>query len=524
MLWLVFLPPLLVFLVGVLTHRIILSFILGVSLAGLIATHFVPWDAAVLVIRRFWEILELEQIHSTHDLLAKDNLFIMIFLLSIGLIIEMMRSSGGAKALVRLVSKSIHDKKSAETSSLIMSHCLFVDDYLSCLSVGSVLRPLTDKLGIARAKLAFLVDSMAAALAIICPVSSWAAAITGFFYDNGISDNIANNPLILATPNYVYMRSLPYIIYSFTLIASVWFIVRKGISFGVMKKYEQAAQSTAESIEQEDDQGTILDFLIPFVSLLGSAFFLLLYMGGWSLLGGTRSFIMALQYSPTALVLSMAAIISITASLTYFVSIRRFTLKGLYQVFISGMKMMGMPVIVLLFAWTLGSLLRNDLKTGEVLASLIGDSVPVMLLPCIFYLIATVTALSLGTAWGTAAILFPIAVPMIVSMAAVSTPTPEQLPILFPVFGAILSGAVCGTNASLMADATIMSSMSSGCNHIVHVNTQWRYIVPVFISTALGFVLTGVLINNSLWLAILLPLVVSIASSLIIIKMMGSKW
>lgn len=521
MIWLVFLPPLLVFFIGLLTHRIKLALFLGIIAAGLIATRFALLDSGILVVNRFWEVLEIGQLIKGGNIRAGDNIYIIAFLVGIGIIIEMICRSGGAKALVKMACKSIKGQKSAETSALVLSHCLFIDDYLSTLTVGSVLRPLTDQFRIARAKLAFLVDSMAAGLAIICPISSWAAAIAGFFFDNGISETVGDNTLIAASPSVVYVSSLPYIFYSFVLIVSIWVLVRRRWSYSVMRVHEEIATKTGRlsgyretevaDNTDKDDKGNVVDFLVPFLSLLITVFGLLLYLGGY---GSGRSVVDALQNAPTATVLCLASTISIVISLVYYFAIKRFSIRELPSIFYEGFRMMVGAIVVLLFAWTLGSLLRNDVQTGHYLALLIGQSLPMTWMPVIFFCVATVSALALGSAWGTTALLFPIAIPMIVTMLGVSTPADlSQVSLLFPIFGAILSGAVCGCNMSLMADTTIMSSTSSGCNQIDHINTQWRYILPVFVSTAVAFIIAGFTVNVSAWVSVLLSLAVAITLS-----------
>jgi tetracycline resistance efflux pump len=519
--FLAFLPPLVVFTIGILFHRISTALIVGIILAGLIATNFALLETTTLVASRFINTLEFHQLTSWATAKECDTLFIFGFLIFSGILIELITISGGAKALIHLVSNSIKTRKRAETSVLALSHCLFIDDYLCSLTVGSVLCPLTDKLRVPRVKLAFLVNALAASLAVICPISSWAAAISGFLSENGIGEQFEEHILVIASPSAVYLQTLPYILFSFTLIATVWAIVRWRFSFGLMAHHEQQAlahpeESTSPEGKTEKDTYHLADFLVPLLSLMFLAVFWLLFWGEYTLFGGSRSLVAALQNAPIALVLFLSSLIAATISLFYFFfMVRRLSIKRLPSIAFNGFYMMLPAISVLTLAWTLGDLLRIDLKTGEVLAALLGRSIPLFFLPCLFFWIASGTSLALGSAWGTAALIFPIAIPMVITLVGVTTPTtPEEISLLFPVLGAILSGSICGGMASMMSDTSIMSSTSSSCDHLEHVKTQWRYVMPVFVGTSCGFIVAGILSSHSFTWSLVSSLSASIAVSI----------
>ncbi|MGM0439867.1 MAG: Na+/H+ antiporter NhaC family protein [Chlamydiota bacterium] len=511
---------------------------IGILLSALIATggHF--YESGALIFQRLMETIEVDLLFSKHTFFQANTPFILAFLLGSGLIIEMMRYSGGAKALVTLVRPHINSKKTAESSSLILSHCLLIDDYLSCLTVGSVLRPLTDSFRIPRVKLAFLVNIIAAPLTIICPLSSWAAVIMGFLNENGIGFPLEKNMIIIASTSEVYLRTLAYILYSFTVIITTWIIVRRRYSFGIINKHELIAAETGnlvgnkkdikhEELEEEEKRPSsnhIADFLIPFCGLLFSAFLWLLYFGDSTWFGGSRSFIDALQNTKVELVLFMASLVSIGISLPYYLIVRRFTLKDLPQIAQRGIEMMMPAILILILAITLGALIRHDVKTGEYLAKVIGQSMPPFLLPAIFFGIATLTALSLGSSFGSTALLLPIAIPLVPHILNIATPTtPEALPLIFPVFGAILSGSICGGNFSLLNDIAIMSSTSCDCDHIDHIKSQVQYVIPMFIGSFIGFLVMGLLVKKSMMASILVPIVLSITISLTIIKVLDKR-
>jgi tetracycline resistance efflux pump len=530
--WVVFIPPLLVFLVGIFFHRIILALIIGICASALIVTHGAPIDSVSLIGLRFYETFDFNLLFSFDTLLDCDTIIIMLFPFIIGIVIEMIHQSGGARALILKASSSIRCKRGVETSSLLLSHCLFIDDYLSCLTVGSVLRPLADKHLVPRAKLAFLVDIMAASLAILCPVSAWAAAIIGFLSDNGIGETVEETIYVMAPPNMIYLRTLPYIFYSFTVIVTVWFIVRRKISFGLMRSHEKIAHEKGHlfgprkkgrnadvAVTDSEAPAYIMDFIVPIGTLLVSVFLGLLYWGEYRLFGGDRSFVSAIQNARASIVLLSGSAISFIVSVVYYLLSKRFSYRRLPKIIFRGAREVFPVIAILTCSWTFGTLLREDVRTGTYLAVIIGDSLPLYLLPCIFFVIALATAISIGTALGTAAILFPIAIPLVVSLSHVATPaTPDQMAILFPVLGAILAGGVCGCNTSVIADTTILSSASSSCHHFDHFNTQWRYVLPMAIGSVVAFAITGLLVERSMILSIVVPLIASISISLLIVS------
>lgn len=528
--WVSLIPPLLVFLLGFTTKKIRSSLFVGIIAAAIVATEWNPIDALNMVVSRLWSNTGLEALASFDTFTEAKNFFIVAFVLFLGILIEMIRQSNAVSAFVAFAKSSIRDKKAAETASLILSHCLSIDDYLSSLTVGSVMRPITDKFRIPRVKLAFLTDSMAAPLAMLTPVSSWAAAIIGFLTENGVAIAEEEGVLLLANPYSLYLNILPYLFYSITLVLSVWMIVRCGLSFGTMHLHEQIAEETANvcggkecPLKEQDAEmnskgcsSTMLDFMMPIGSLLCATFFFLLYLGGYHLLGGENSLVETLQASPISQVLFSAGLASFALSAAYYIAIRKFTVLSVVKVCYDGIVLMLPVSIILIFAWTLGGLLREDLRTGEWLASLFAGAVPITFLPLILFWNATLISLALGSSWATAAILFPIAIPMVMSLVNVEAPAQmDQLPILLPIFGAILSGAVCGDHISLISDTTIMATTSSACDYLDHVKTQWVYSIPIFFGSSLGFVACGFLLDTSPWIALTVSLAISVGASMI---------
>ena len=529
-------PPLLVLVLGCWTRNVILSLAAGIILAVLVAANFSLLPAMELLYSYLWSNFEFDKFFSIQQFWSTWNLFICIFLLILGIFVCLLQHSGGAYAYASFAKKYINNRKNAETSSLILSILLFVDDYFSNLTVGSVMYPLTDTQKIPRAKLAFLVGSMSAPLTILSPVSSWAAAILGLLRDNGISQTLmSGTTTILAKPLTAYFYLLPFLFYSFILILSVWYIVRMRISFGLMKKHEELAISTGNlfggrtyyskkksSFEPNPRHTTLSDFFISVLILLVSIFGGILYSGKWSCLFGHNDLITAFQNSSAATALFLGGNIALIVC-TLFLLIRgRIELKAVPKIYWHGIKLMLSAVIVLLLAWTLGDILRSQgLQTGKFLANILVGTVDITLLPALLFITAVAIAFSIGSAWGTNAILFPIAIQMIPSILHINTiPTLTEIPIFLPAFGAILSGSVAGNHMSPISDTTIMSSASTKITVIDRVNTQFSYALPIIIFAAMGFMLSAKLIHLGILVATIIPIIISTFASILTLQLL----
>ncbi|MEC7839828.1 MAG: Na+/H+ antiporter NhaC family protein [Chlamydiota bacterium] len=526
--WITLAPPLVVFTMGFLTKRICLSLFVGIAVAAAIASGFNPYETANLIVSGIWNNTAFNKVFSLETFAEASNFFIVTFVLSLGILIEMLRHSHAATAFVEYVESSIKSKKSAETSTLILAHCLSIDDYLSSLTVGSVMRPLTDRFKIPRIKLAFLTDSMAAPLAMITPVSSWAAAIIGFLTENGVHAIAQEDTLLVANPYSVYLSILPYIFYSISLVISVWVIVRFRLSFSIMKSHESIADSTGnlaggkplgdhetKPISSAKHHATITDFLVPICTLMGATVFYLLYFGDSTFFGGNHSILYTLQNAPISLVLFFSGLTALLVSMLYYLAKQTFTFKEMGLVCWHGLRLMLPVATILVFSWTMGDLLRENLKTGEWLASLLAGSVSVTFMPLILFWNATLISLALGSSWATTAILLPIALPMVMAMLGAQAPAEiSQLPIVFPVFGAILSGAVCGDHISLISETTIMATTSAMCDHMDHVKSQLIYSLPVFLGCTVAFLISGFIPHADTWASLFACLGVSIIISI----------
>lgn len=484
------LPPLVTLALGMATRRISLSLFGGIFVAAFFATDFSVFQGFIEGCKRLLEVTEIPSLLKGNPILSHWNSLICFFLFCLGILVTAIRQSGGSRAYGRFVKRFLRSGRSAEGASLLMSKCLFIDDYLSSLTVGSVMRPITDQYRIPRVKLAFLVDAMAAPLAILCPFSSWVAMIMGHFRDNGIAET---GGVIAASPFQVYLLVIPFIFYSFTLIAAVWFIVWKKISYGAMSQFE-GDPPKAPKVEKIDERSSMCDFFVPIFFLVSSIVLGMMFSGGVWIFGGERSIGSSLQNSSAATALAFGGMFALVFSFAFLVMRGKLLLKELPSLCWEGIRLMAPAVGILLLAWTLGDLLRADLKTGEYLASLLKTDLTPTLLPFLLFAFSTLIAFATGSSWGTAAIVIPIAIPLIIALSGLPTPlTPEQLPLLVPTLGAVFSGCVAGDHISPISDTTMMSSTSTECSHIDHVRTQLHYSLPVIIGVGASYLLWGLI-------------------------------
>lgn len=518
--WIVVLPPILVLIFTILTKRLNTSLIIGIIAGALIAAHYSVMGAITIIGRQIWAKLS--------DI---DNLLMYGFLLILGIIIVLIEKTGGARAFARSLTKKITNARTAETSSILLSFILFIDDYLSNLTVGTVMRPVTDKFRIPRAKLAYLVHSVSIPLIIITPISSWMAWIVSVLASSGVTPEQSTNSLITADPFYVYLKSIPYIFYSFIALTSLFVIVRWRVTYGLMQRHEKIAQATGDlhgngeqvkvgAEDQPQSNDSMVDLIVPIATLVVVFLVGILYGGGYHLLGGSNSLIEAFKHNnQTFLALFVGSIISLTLGLTLALARHKIRCSEFYKKIVpEGINMMLPPVIMLTLAMLLAGIMIHDLSTATYIGNLISSSIPASLMPCIMFLSAATTAFLIGTSWGTMAIFIPIALPIIIAFEHVSAPAnPEMIPLLYPILGAILAGAACGDNVSPISQTTFMAATSAGTKPLTHTATQLPYALPVIISTAIAYLVTGFMKNASPLITILTSLAVGLSICLMIL-------
>lgn len=503
--WIVLLPPILVLLFTAITKRLNLAFILSIICAGLIANQ-----------GSIWPTVKLINLRTSDQLCDIDYIYLYIFLFVIGIFIVLLDSTGGARAFAHRFTKHIRSAKAAENSSLAVSAVLFIDDYLSNLTVGYVMRPITDKFRIPRAKLAYLVHSVSIPLIILMPISSWVAMLTGQLSKAGImpagKDHVAAIKIV-EDPFFAFLASIPFIFYSFIALASVFIIIHRRISFGPMHTQERIASTTGNlfgnekehfvkaseaTILDNTDHPSLIDFCMPLLVLISTFVLTILYTGNYYLLGGTESFIGAFKNNDQSfLAICLAGLAALATALLLALPRKKVSIKELPGIAKEGISMMLPSVIMLILASILGCIVRVDLQSGAYLATILGSTIPALFVPCMFFIVATITAFLMGTSWGTIALLLPMATPIITTFAHVSLPTtPELVPLLFPVLGAIFSGAICGDQLSPISQTSLMASTSSGIDPMTHAKTQIPYAIPGIIAALCAFIISGYCASN----------------------------
>lgn len=496
--WLVLLPPLIVLVASFITRNLNKSLILGIISAALIATDFSLFQAVTLAAKRLYEtVADIE------------NLYMFGFILILSILIVLINHTGGASAFANAITHKLKNKRAAETASLTFSLTLFIDDYLNGLTVGYVMRPLTDRFAIPRVKLAFLVRALTGPLVILAPLSSWVAVIIGTIDQAGVNPIVHTSTKIISDPFFLYLESIPYIFYSFFIIASAWFIVRMRLSFGPMHAQEVIAHQTGNlfggknpiearlgNVHQEE-KGSVSDLIVPLLTLFTCAIAGSMWAGGYTLFGGTHTLLDSFKHNTNiTLVLFTSGIITLCVSYVFAYMRNKIKTTEIMPTFKEGFDLIISAIYMVILAMILGKLLRIDLLTGEYLAQTLLGSLPLFLMPLVFFLVSTLISAVTGSTWGTIMILIPVALPMLMSIAHAAAPAlPESIPLLIPSLGAIFSGSVCGNNISPIADGTVMVSTSCGAYPLDHAHTQFLYILPSIIGTCVSYSLIGFFVN-----------------------------
>lgn len=463
--WWSLVPPLLAIVLALVTKEVYSSLFIGVAMGALLYTGFHPWNAFVA----FFDIMKNSM-----------NLNILIFDVLLGMIIVLMSKSGGSAAYGKWAGTKIKSKKSAMLATTGLGVLIFVDDYFNCLTVGSVMRPVTDRFKVSRAKLAYIIDATAAPVCIIAPISSWAAAVNSYVpEDAGISGF------------QLFLRTIPYNLYAILTLLMVFTIILTGLDFGLMKKHEKNAAagdlftSGGEEFDQVKEEeissnGKVIDLVLPVLVLIGTAIGAMIYTG---FLGGATDVVTAFSGCDAETSLIFATLITVMFMLVLYLPRKVITFKGFMDSFVEGFKMMIPAIGILIFAWSLKGM-GDALEIASFVENLVGSNASAsVMLPAILFLVAIFLSFSTGTSWGTFAILVPIAIAMF--------PGADNMQMMIIAVAAVLSGAVCGDHVSPISDTTVMSSAGAQSNHINHVTTQMQYAVVVAVVSAIGYVIAG---------------------------------
>ena len=496
-------PPIIAILLALITKEVYSSLFIGILAGGIIYSGGSFEGTIVHVFKDGF-------IDSITD---SWNIGILIFLVLLGAIVAMMNKTGGSAAFGEWTSKHIKSRIGAQLATIALGVLIFVDDYFNCLTVGSVMRPVTDKKNISREKLSYLIDATAAPVCIIAPISSWAAAVAGFAKGAGAKSGMS-----------LFISAIPFNFYAILTIVMMIVISLAKFDYGPMKRFEAAAQK-GEAIEKMNElsekaeekanpKGRVFDLIIPVLFLIVSCVIGLVYTGGFFTKGEDcyRDFIGAFSNSDASVGLVYGSFVTVVFAIIYFVCRRVISFKDCMGAIPEGFNAMTPAILILCCAWTLKTM-TDSLGAKIFISQLIEGSAAglQMMLPAIIFLIAVGLSFATGTSWGTFGILIPI-------VLSVFAGTDSKITII--AVSACMAGAVCGDHCSPISDTTIMASAGAQCNHVNHVSTQLPYALTVAGVSFVSYVIAG-FVQNAL---IVLPIsIVMMIATLFIIKMITSK-
>ena len=480
-------PPLLAIILALITKEVYSSLFIGVLLGGALAAGFAPLKTVDGIINEGFIAA------------VQGSAGIFIFLVMLGIVVALINKTGATAAFGRWAQTHVKSRVGAILCSFLLGVLIFIDDYFNCLTVGSVMQPVTDAKRISRAKLAYIIDATAAPICMIAPISSWAAAVSQ--YADGTE----------YTGLEMFIRAIPYNFYSLLTFVFIIGITLMKIDFGPMALHEKNALEKGDLFTsggevdngvrtEQNERGKVLDMLIPVILLIGISVFALIYVGGF--LDG-KDFVTAFSDTDATVALPWGALIVLILSIIYLVCRRVIKLKDAMDCIPKGFIAMVPAILILTFATALKNM-TTLLEAKEFIGSVMEGSAASLyqFLPAVIFLVACVLAFSTGTSWGTFGILIPIVIGIF----------PVESPLLFIGMSACLAGAVCGDHCSPISDTTIMASAGARCNHINHVSTQLPYVLTVAGVSFLGFILAGVIQN---WF-IVFPVTVAMMIGLLI--------
>ena len=489
------LPPLVAIILALITKEVYSSLFVGIVVGALIYSGF-KFEGTVTQIFEGGIIKVLSDSY---------NVGILIFLVILGSVVCMMNKAGGSAAFGRWASKKIHTRVGAELASIILGILIFIDDYFNCLTVGSVMRPVTDRHHVSRAKFAYLIDATAAPVCIIAPISSWAAAVSGFVEGQ---DGLA-----------IFVRTIPYNFYAILTIVMMVGMVLMKTEFGAMRTHEINALNgdlyttsarpyeNATDDETPNPRGKVIDLVIPIVVLVICCVISMIYTGGF--FSGT-DFVTAFSQSDASTGLAMGSAFGLVFAIIFYMIRRVINFRDCMGCIPEGFKAMVPAIMILTFAWTLKAMtdsLGAAVFVEEAMRSVAGGIE--VILPAIIFLVGCGLAFATGTSWGTFGILIPIVV------AVFEKSSPEMMIISM---SACMAGAVCGDHCSPISDTTIMASAGAQCDHVTHVSTQLPYAILAAAVSFVTYIVAGFV--KTAWIALPVGIVLMLIV-LFVIKMMN---
>lgn len=480
------LPPILAIALALATKEVYMSLLAGICLAALLYTEFHVGNAMQVTV----DVMSAK---------VSDNISIVIFLVLLGMLVALMSKSGASKAYGEWATQNIKSKRGSLFATAGLGVLIFVDDYFNCLTVGTIMKPITDKHKISRAKLAYIIDATAAPICIIAPVSSWAAAVSSSIPEDSGLDGFM-----------LFIKAIPYNYYALFTLLMVFLLIVWNFDFSKMKKYEErfgtmvTGKEVDETVVVTSGKGKVRDLIIPIAVLIVSCIGAMLYTGG--ILEGA-SIRDAFANCSSAFSLVIGSFITIIVTAFLYLPRRVITFRQFADSLTDGFKAMVPAILILTFAWTLSGICGGDyLGIDAYVKGVVENStISMAVIPVIFFLVALGLAFATGTSWGTFSILLPIVVAIF---------NAEATTLFMVSMSAVMAGAVCGDHISPISDTTILSSTGAECNHIEHVNTQLPYAMFIAIICAVCYIVAGVT-NNGI-IGMVLGLVLTVASLFVI--------
>lgn len=483
-------PPVVAIGLALITKEVYSSLFVGVLMGGILYSGF-SFEGTIT------HIFEDGMISVLSD---SYNVGILIFLVILGTMVCLMNRAGGSAAFGQFAADHIKGRVGAELATILLGCLIFIDDYFNCLTVGSVMRPVTDKFKVSRAKLAYLIDATAAPICIIAPISSWAAAVTGFVEgEDGFS---------------IFVRAIPYNFYAILMIVMMIGMVLLQTEFGSMKFHEKNALKgdlyttpgrpyDTEKQPEVSVRGTVLDLLIPIISLIICCMVGMLYTGGFF---AGEDFVTAFSQSDASLGLTMGSFFGLLITIGLYQVRRVLKFSECMACIPEGFKSMVPAIMILSFAWTLKAM-TDSLGADVYVATVVASNARSFLnfLPAIIFIVGCFLAFATGTSWGTFGILIPIVV------AVFENSNPDLMIISI---SACMAGAVCGDHCSPISDTTIMASAGAQCEHVNHVTTQLPYAVTAAAVSFISYIIAGFV--QSAWIALPIAIALMVVTMFVI--------
>ena len=504
-------PALLAIIMAITTRKVIPSLGVGI-IAGVLLLHsFNPIDSIQYlwsnVIALFW----------ADGAINEWNVLLIAFLLLLGILSSIIQTSGGARAFGEWAAANVKTARGARLVSFGLGILIFIDDYFNSLAVGNISRPLTDRKNISRAKLAYMIDSTAAPVCVISPLSSWGAYIIAI-----IAGILAKYSIDSYSSFSAFIQIIPMNFYAVFALLLTAYVAFTGLAIGPMRTHELRAlqgelydsakgkpMGMSEDLH-EHEGGKVRDLIVPIITLIIATVSAMLYTGGQALAADGQDFSLIGAFESTDVTRSLVAGVVISLIVAFLLLIgRKIPARDYGKAAWEGVRAMWPAVLILLFAWTIIAVI-SDMKTREYLASFVTDTIAASYLPLILFLISGVMAFSTGTSWGTFGLMLPIGADLIMAVE------PE---LLLPTLAAVLAGAVFGDHCSPISDTTILSSTGAGSHHIDHVVTQLPYAILAAVVSAIGYLVLG--ITASIWIgffAALLSFIVLVGIAEVISK------